>query len=243
MGRDYRARTGAVKDAIRRTRVRVERADDGRMFNTYVVAMPDGRVASHRKLHCFISEHLSSGDEYTVFDLPGGQRVGVLICYDNNIGENVRINALMGAEILLAPHQTGGCHTPSPHCMGRIDPALWEARETNPAAIEAELAAQYQAEQDASELQRIGALIKQKVERNWDTRPPGTDDLKCTVNVRLGATGSVLLVRVIESSGNPAFDRSVEAAVLKADPLPMPESERLRAKFSGGLDFIFSPNN
>ena len=86
-------------------------------------------------------------------------------------------------------------------------------------------------------------MIKQKVERNWDTRPPGTDDLKCTVNVRLGATGSVLLVRVIESSGNPAFDRSVEAAVLKADPLPMPESERLRARFSDGLNFIFSPNN
>ena len=116
----------------------IERADDGRMFNTYVVAMPDGRVASHRKLHCFISEHLDSGNEFTVFDLPDGTRAGILICYDNNIFENVRMTALMGAEVLLAPHQTGGCHSPSPRCMGRIDPELWERRGTDPDAIEAE---------------------------------------------------------------------------------------------------------
>jgi predicted amidohydrolase len=111
---------------------------DGNLYNTYVVAMPDGRIARHRKLHCFISEHMASGGEYTVFDIPQGARVGVLICYDNNIGENVRITALKGAEILLAPHQTGGCDSPSPRCMGRIDPRLWQERECNPDAIETE---------------------------------------------------------------------------------------------------------
>ena len=116
----------------------IEIAKDRQLYNTYVVAMPDGRVASHRKIHCFISEHMSSGDQYTVFDIPQGARVGVLICYDNNIGENVRITALQGAEILLAPHQTGGCDSPSPRCMGRIDVRLWENRDKNPAAIEAE---------------------------------------------------------------------------------------------------------
>jgi predicted amidohydrolase len=116
----------------------IERADDGALHNTYVVAMPEGTTARHRKLHTFISEHMASGDRYTVFDIPQGARVGVLTCYDNNIGENVRITALMSAEILLAPHQTGGCHTPSPRLMGRIDPALWEQRDENPEAIEAE---------------------------------------------------------------------------------------------------------
>ncbi|MCC9603189.1 nitrilase family protein [Stieleria sp. JC731] len=116
----------------------IELADDGRMFNSYVVAMPNGDIAVHRKLHCFISEHLDSGDQYTVFDIPQGARVGVLICYDNNIVENARINALMGAEILLAPHQTGGCDSPSPHCMGVIDPKLWERRHEDPDTIEAE---------------------------------------------------------------------------------------------------------
>lgn len=116
----------------------MELGDDQAIYNSYVVAMPDGKVAVHRKLHCFISEHMSSGDTFTVFDTPHGAKVGVLICYDNNIGENVRMNALMGAEILLAPHQTGGCDSPSPRCMGVVDTKLWEQRETNPAAIEAE---------------------------------------------------------------------------------------------------------
>lgn len=116
----------------------IEAGDDGRLHNSFVVAMPDGRVATHRKLHTFISEHMTSGDAYTVFDIPQGARVGVLTCYDNNLGENVRITALMGAEILLAPHQTGGCNSPSPRCMGTIDPRLWQARERNPEAIEAE---------------------------------------------------------------------------------------------------------
>ncbi|UCF96469.1 MAG: nitrilase family protein [Spirochaetaceae bacterium] len=116
----------------------IERSGEGKFYNTYVVAMPDGKTAQHRKLHCFISEHMDSGSTYTVFDIPQGARVGVLICYDNNIFENVRITALMGAEILLAPHQTGGCDSPSPRCMGLIDPKLWADRHKDPAAIEAE---------------------------------------------------------------------------------------------------------
>ncbi len=117
----------------------IEITKDGTMYNTYVVAMPNGEFAYHRKLHCFISEHLSSGDSYTVFDTPHDRRVGLLICYDCNIGENVRINALQGAEILLAPHQTGGVVSKDPDLMGPVDRQLWENRDNNPKAIEAEL--------------------------------------------------------------------------------------------------------
>ncbi len=117
----------------------VEIAEDGRLYNTQVVAMSDGSMARHRKLHCFISEHLSSGDEFTVFDSPHGCRLGLLICYDNNIIENVRATALAGAEILLAPHQTGGCNSASPFAMGVIDRHVWDERHENPQAIEAEI--------------------------------------------------------------------------------------------------------
>ncbi len=116
----------------------IEHSEDGKFYNTYVVTMPNGQIARHRKLHCFINKYVASGSEYTVFDMPQGIRVGILICYDNNIGENARITALKGAELLLAPHQTGGCDTPSPHCMGVIDPKLWESRLENPDDIEAE---------------------------------------------------------------------------------------------------------
>jgi len=117
----------------------VEIADDGRMYNTYIVAMPDGRIQKHRKIQAFESEHISSGDQYTVFDTPHGCRVGVLICYDNNIIENVRITALKGAEVLLSPHQTGGCRSASPHAMSLVDKSLWANRLNDPKAIEAEL--------------------------------------------------------------------------------------------------------
>jgi predicted amidohydrolase len=116
----------------------VEQGSDGRLFNSYFVAMPDGRWACHRKLHVFVNEFLSAGDQYTVFDTPHGCRVGVLICYDNNLVENARINALAGAEILLAPHQTGGCKSGSPLAMGLIDPRLWHEREAHPERLAAE---------------------------------------------------------------------------------------------------------
>jgi len=117
----------------------IERGDDERLYNGYVVAMPDGRWACHRKLHEFVSEFLTNGDRYTVFDTPHGSRVGVLTCYDNNIVENARATALAGAEILLAPHQTGGCDSVSPRAMKPVDPAIWARRHEDPEAIRAEL--------------------------------------------------------------------------------------------------------
>jgi predicted amidohydrolase len=117
----------------------IERAEDGRLYNAYVVAMPDGRWAIHRKLHVFVSRFLSEGSQYTVFDTPHGCKVGVLICYDNNIVENARATALLGAEILMAPHQTGGCNSVSPKAMKPVDPAIWARRKEDPGACEAEL--------------------------------------------------------------------------------------------------------
>jgi predicted amidohydrolase len=116
----------------------VELGDDSKLYNSYLVAMPDGRWACHRKLHVFVSEFLSPGNQYTVFDTPHGCRVGVLICYDNNLVENARITALAGAEILLAPHQTGGCKSGSPCAMGPIDMRLWDERDKDPEGIRAE---------------------------------------------------------------------------------------------------------
>jgi len=116
----------------------IERADDGRLFNAYFVCQPDGSIHCHRKIHAFESEHIAAGNSYTVFDNPLGVRLGMLICYDNNIVENARATALLGADIVLAPHQTGGCLSRSPHAMGLIDPELWRTRAQNPEAIEAE---------------------------------------------------------------------------------------------------------
>ena len=116
----------------------IEAAEDGKFYNTYVVAMPDGTAQRHRKIHAFVSPYLACGTEYTVFDTPQGCHAGVLICYDCNLIENVRITALKGAEILIAPHQTGGCRTTNPHLMGVIDRELWDNRRQDPETIERE---------------------------------------------------------------------------------------------------------
>ncbi|EOY8404355.1 nitrilase family protein [Enterobacter asburiae] len=108
----------------------IERADDGRLYNAYVACMPDGSMHTHRKLHAFEHPAISSGDSFTVFDTPWGVKVGILICWDNNLVENVRATALLGADILLAPHQTGGTDSRSPHGMKPVPLALWEERET-----------------------------------------------------------------------------------------------------------------
>lgn len=106
----------------------IERADDGKLYNAYAACMPDGSRHIHRKLHAFEHPSFSCGDAFTVFDTPWGVKVGILICWDNNLVENVRATTLLGADILLAPHQTGGTHSRSPHGMKPIPLELWEQR-------------------------------------------------------------------------------------------------------------------
>ncbi|MFM2483282.1 nitrilase family protein [Celerinatantimonas sp. YJH-8] len=117
----------------------IERDENGTLFNSYLFAMPDGRLKKHRKLHTFVSPYMSSGHEFTVFETPHSCKVGILICWDNNLVENVRITALKGADILIAPHQTGGCNSRSPKAMGLIEPALWHNRRENPEALRQEM--------------------------------------------------------------------------------------------------------
>ncbi len=104
--------------------------DDGCLYNAYAVVTAGGLVAKHRKLHAFVSEFLACGDSYTVFDLHGC-RFGILICYDNNLPENVRITGMMGAEIILMPHVTGCLPSPMPG-RGTVAPEIWHNRERDP---------------------------------------------------------------------------------------------------------------
>ncbi|KAM3460011.1 hypothetical protein NHJ6243_006351 [Beauveria neobassiana] len=106
------------------------------IYNTYVCVSGDGLLARFRKLHPFISPHLRAGRELVVFDLLGW-KAGILICYDNNVVENVRATALLGAEILFAPHVTM-CTPSARPGAGFVDTALWQARDADPAPLRAE---------------------------------------------------------------------------------------------------------
>jgi predicted amidohydrolase len=113
----------------------VEKSDGG-LYNTYVCVDQNGLIARYRKIHPFISKYLLAGSSYIVFELMGW-KCGILICYDNNIIENVRATTILGAEIIFAPHVTGCTPSPMPG-RGFVDDALWQNRKNNPEALRKE---------------------------------------------------------------------------------------------------------
>lgn len=113
-----------------------EKDKDSNLFKAYVCVDKNGLVAKYRKLHPFINPHLTPGNQYCVFDLHGW-KCGILICYDNNIIENVRATKLLGADIIFMPHVTM-CTPSSRPGAGFVDPKLWENREQNPTSLRIE---------------------------------------------------------------------------------------------------------
>jgi colicin import membrane protein len=119
-------------------------------------------------------------------------------------------------------------------------------------AAEAEMQARLAAEQDRLATQRRSAMqrmideyvvyIKEKVERSWIRPPSSGSELSCTVEVRLIPSGEVIDAQIVRSSGSAAFDRSVEAAVFKASPLPVPPDPEVMEQFRS-LRFEFSPGS
>jgi predicted amidohydrolase len=109
----------------------------GRVYNTCVAVGPEGVLARHRKLHVFINRHLTPGEAYTRFDYAGCP-CGILICYDNNLPENVRATTLLGAELIFMPHVTGGVASTMPG-RGTISPDLWANRLRDPIRLRQEL--------------------------------------------------------------------------------------------------------
>jgi predicted amidohydrolase len=113
-----------------------EKDKQDNLFKAYVAVDKNGLIAKHRKLHPFINPNLVPGDSYTVFDLYGW-RCGILICYDNNVIENVRATTLLGAEIIFMPHVTM-CTPSTRPGAGFVDPQLWHHREADPTSLRAE---------------------------------------------------------------------------------------------------------
>lgn len=113
-----------------------EKGEDGELYKAYVCFGPAGFVAKYRKIHPFINPHLKPGKEYVVFDIDGW-KCGILICYDNNIIENVRATALLGAEIIFMPHVTM-CTPSTRPGAGFVDPQLWKNRVADPTSLRAE---------------------------------------------------------------------------------------------------------
>lgn len=110
--------------------------ESDKIYNTYVCVDQTGLLARYRKIHPFISPFLEAGSEYVVFDLKGW-KCGILICYDNNVVENVRASALLGADLIFAPHVTM-CTPSAMPGRGYVDDALWQNRHKDPVPLRME---------------------------------------------------------------------------------------------------------
>jgi colicin import membrane protein len=108
----------------------------------------------------------------------------------------------------------------------------------------ADLARQLAEEEELASAAGSGALaeyidlIRQKVERNWIPPPGVRPGLECEVLVNQLPGGAVGDVRIGACNGDDAVRRSIEAAVRRADPLPLPSNPAL---FERNLRFTFKP--
>ena len=112
---------------------------------------------------------------------------------------------------------------------------------------EAEKALQAQLAEEAAQARAQSALsefipyIQDKVQNSW-LRPAGSPPgLSCVIQVTLIPGGDVVGTRVVQSSGNALFDSSVERAVQKASPLPLPNDPAL-FKYFREINFKFVPD-
>lgn len=92
---------------------------------------------------------------------------------------------------------------------------------------------------DAGLLAVYMAKIRQKIQRYWRP-PPFSEGAKCELRARQLRTGDVVSVDSVDCGGNAALERSLEAAVNKASPLPTPDDPSL---FDPNLVLIVDPDS
>jgi colicin import membrane protein len=119
-----------------------------------------------------------------------------------------------------------------------------DAREQ--AQREAELKRQLADEESLTQVQNSGllsqyvAMIQQHVVRQWNRPVSARPGIQCDVKVTQSANGTVLSVQIDKCNGDAAVRQSIEAAVYRASPLPLPPDTRL---FQRVILFAFKPKD
>lgn len=186
-----------------------EKDTAGNIYKTQVCVDKNGLIAKYHKIHPFINPHLTPGNEYVVFEILGW-KCSILICYDNNIIENVRAVSLLGADIIFMPHVTM-CTPSTRPGAGFVDPQLWTNRESDPTSLRIEF----------DGLKGRAWLMKWLPARAYDngiyavfSNPIGMDDdqLKNGCSMILDPFGDII-------AECRALDNAIAIATLSADKL------------------------
>ena len=101
------------------------------------------------------------------------------------------------------------------------------------------------AEKDEREANSYRQLIQQRLSENWNRPPSARRGMETMIRLQLVPTGRVVGVTVLKSSGDSAFDRSVEQAAFKADQFIELQkmSPSLFEKKFRQVDVLFSPQD
>jgi len=93
---------------------------------------------------------------------------------------------------------------------------------------------------NARALEQYIARIRAKVRGNWILPADLKGNPEAVFLVAQIPTGEVLSVKLVRSSGLPAYDDAVERAILKSSPLPRPDRPEI---FSRELRLTFRPKD
>lgn len=94
-----------------------------------------------------------------------------------------------------------------------------------------------QAQMKATYIEKIKAKVRGKI-----ILPDGLQGNPVAgIDVTVLPTGEVVNVKLVKSSGQPAYDDAVERAILKASPLPLPPDAALAQQFRD-LNLKFTPD-
>ncbi len=80
--------------------------DGDRLYNACALVGPEGVVGSYRKVHLpslGLDRLVDPGDRPFAVDEVAGVRVGMQICYDGGFPEPTRVQALLGADLIILP--------------------------------------------------------------------------------------------------------------------------------------------
>ena len=109
-------------------------------------------------------------------------------------------------------------------------------------ALDEELAELADAEADA-ETMSYAAAIREAIVEAWSRPPSARLGMQARLRVDLVPSGDLLGVTILDSSGNPAFDRSAEQAVRKVGRFDVPKESRLFEKSFRRFTLLFKPED
>jgi len=121
-----------------------------------------------------------------------------------------------------------------------------ETEQANDRARQEALKKQQEREREArdkaanKQVSDFKSQIKDKVENVWIKPTNFAPGSECTVSVKLIPTGDVVDSKLSNCSGDDIFSRSVEAAIQKAQPLPVPKDPDA-FNLMREINFVFKP--